>query len=294
MGFCYGRIYASTIRGLDVDRLAKGYAEVDYIFKRYCNVSTMKGDSIRWYQETYGDLDATSPSTLLSSRLGEPETLEAEWTRNTSYPKKYFVRSNISVEDIQSADLDVLRTTVRKLTRAIVKQVDAHIWDVMSESQSPSLIQTFATTAVGGDQWDAADYAADIMKDLMRAKKMIRNYDYDPEGAILMLDPTGYESLVNWLVSGKGTYWTEFGSEKIKTGEVMKICGLKVVVSNNVTTDYAMVFVPQRATTFKQYMPTKSVVIDEPGMHKEVRVWEAGVAYNTDPKAIVLITGINS
>ncbi|KKM65118.1 hypothetical protein LCGC14_1494570 [marine sediment metagenome] len=41
----------------------------------------------------------------------------------------------------------------------------------MTEDQSPSAIQDFATTAVGGDQWDAANYAADIIKDFNRAHR---------------------------------------------------------------------------------------------------------------------------
>ena len=139
----------ANIRGLDIDKLAKGFAEEEYIFKKDCMVSNMKGDSIRWYQDD-GEVNAVSPSTTSNvARLAVPDTLEPTWTRNTSYPKKYMVRSHISVEDIKSADLDVLKTTIRKLTRNIVRGVDSDIWDVMTESQSPSNIQTFATTAFG-------------------------------------------------------------------------------------------------------------------------------------------------
>jgi hypothetical protein len=279
------------IRGLDIDRLAKGFAEESYVFKSDCQVSSMGGDSIRWFQKTAGTLTATTPSATKNvSPLSKPATLEVSWTRNTSYPKKYFVEGFISMEDINSAELDVLATTIRDLTKVIVRDVDSDIWDVMSESQSPSNIQTFATTAVGGDQWDAADYAADIVKDLMRAKRMIKDYNYNPEGASLYLNPTDYESLVNWLISGKGSSIPGFSSEKVKSGVVMQILGLNVKVSNNVTDDYALVIVPKRATTFKQASATTSRVVKEEGIGSRIRVWESGIAYNTDPKAIVLIT----
>jgi len=279
------------IRGLDIDRLAKGFAEESYIFKNDCTVAPMKGDSIRWFQKTAGTLTATAPSTTKNvSPLSRPTTLEVSWTRNTSYPKKYFVEGFISMEDINGAELDVLATTVRDLTLVVTRDIDADIWDVMTESQSPTNIQTFATTAVGGDQWDAANYAADIVKDLMHAKKLIRDYNYNPEGASLYLSPKDYESLVNWLISGKGSSIPGFSSEKIKTGVVMNILGLNVKVSNNVTDDYAAVVVPKRATTYREKYPITSRVIKEEGIGSKIRVWASGIAYNTDPKAIVLIT----
>jgi hypothetical protein len=279
------------IRGLDIDRLAKGFAEEAYTFKNDCQVSSMSGDSIRWFSKTAGTLSATTPaSTKNVSPLSRPATLEVSWTRNTSYPKKYFVEGFISMEDIAGAELDVLATTVRDLTRVVARDVDSDIWDVMTESQSPVNIQTFATTAVGGDQWDAASYAADIVKDLMHAKKLIRDYNYNPEGASLYVSPTDYKSIVTWLISGKGSSIPNFSSEKIKNGSVMELLGLNIKVSNNVTDDYALVIVPQRATTFKQQSGMTSRVVKEEGIGSRIRVWEAGIAYNTDPKAIVLIT----
>ena len=279
------------IRGLDIDRLAKGFAEEQYIFKADCQVSSMSGDSIRWFQKTAGTLEATSPSATKNvSPLSKPATLEVSWTRNTSYIKKYFVEGFISMEDINTAELDVLATTVRDLTRVIVRDVDSDIWDVMTESQSPSLIQTFATTAVGGDQWDAANYAADIIADLMNAKRLIWAQNYDPEGASLYVSPKDYTSIVNWLISGKGSSIPGFSSEKIKSGVVMNLLGLNVKVSTNVTADYALVIVPKKATTFKQGQGTTARVVKDEGIGSRVRVWESGIAYNTDPKAIVLIS----
>lgn len=285
----------SEIRGLDIDKLAKGFAEEEYIFKSECQVSSTSADQIRWYRKTAGTLSATAPAAIKNtSPLSTPATLEVSWTRDTSYVKEYKVEGFISDRDIRTADLDVLATTVRDLTRAIVAAVDSDIWDVMSEGQSPTNIQYFATTAVGGDQWDAANYAADIIKDLNHAKKLIWDYNYNPEGATLFVHPTGYEAIVNWLISGKGSSIPGFSSEKIKNGVVLQLLGLNIKVSNNVTTDYAMVVVPQRACTFKQLTPTTAVTIDEKLVGKKIRVREEGISYVTDPKAIVLITDINT
>lgn len=278
------------IRGLDIDKVAKGFAEEDYIFKGDCQVSSMSGDSIRWYQKTAGGLTAVAPSATKNvSPLTTPTTLEVEWTRNTSYIKKYMVEGFISKEDIKMADLDVLATSVRDLTRAIVRDVDADIWDIMTESQSPTNVQTFATTAVGGDQWDAPS-GQDIVADLMRAKRLIWQENYNPEGASLYVSPTDYESIVNWLISTKGSSIPNFSSEKIKSGVVGSLMGLNIKVSNNVTADFALVIVPKRACTFKQGDSTTARVIEEPGIGSKIRVWESGIAYMTDPKAAVVIS----
>lgn len=288
-------IEMQDLRGLDIDKIAKGFAEESYVFKNDCTQASMTGDSIRWFQKTAGTLAAVAPSAIANvSPLSVPATLEVSWTRNTSYPKKYFVEGFISKEDISSTEVDVLATTLRDLTTAITSAVDADIWDVMTESQTPVNIQTFATTAVGGDQWDAAMYAADIVKDLMNAKRLIAVENYNPEGATLFLNPYDYTSLVNWLISGKGSSIPNFSSEKINSGVVMSILGLNIKVSNNVTTDYALVVVPQRATTWRTQFGITARTIEEVGIGTKIRVWEAGIAYNTDPKAIVLITDTKS
>lgn len=88
----------------------------------------------------------------------------------------------------------------------------------------------------------------------------------------------------------KGSSIPQFASQKVEQGVVMEILGLRVVVSENVTTDYALVFVPQRAATWKSFMQISSAVIDDPGIGKKIRVWEEGECLLTDPKAVCLIT----
>ena len=79
-------------------------------------------------------------------------------------------------------------------------------------------------------------------------------------------------------------------SEKVKSGIVMEILGCNVVVSENATTDYVIQWVPSRAATWKAFVGMKSVVIDEPGIGKKIRVWEEGECLLTDPKSVHVIT----
>jgi hypothetical protein len=283
------------IRGLDIDKAVKGFALVEYIFKSDCLGSSTSGDSIRWYQETSADLTATSPQAISNvSPLSTFPTLEVTWTRNTSYVKKYAAEGFLSMEDMKSADIDVLARTLLRLTRAVVKQVDTRIFNVLTESLSPVNIQTFATTAVGGDQWDAASYAGNPIKDLLHAKYLIENQGYDATNLVCYLNPLDARNLIDWLIAGKGSSIPQFASEKVRTGVLMNLLGITIKISNNVTADNAVVFKPQTACTWKTMQDTTARVIEEAGIGSRVRVWEIGEAILTDPKAVVLITDLET
>ena len=125
-----------NIRGLDIDKTVKGFALTEYVFKTYLTQSTTSADSIRWYQETAADLTATTPSVVANiSPLSQFPTLEESWTRNTSYPRKYAAEGFISMEDMKSADIDVVARTLLRLTRAVTKQIDTRIFNVLTENQ---------------------------------------------------------------------------------------------------------------------------------------------------------------
>lgn len=282
------------IYGLDIDRLAKGFGEFQYNFMSECTVVKFKGDSKRWFQKTAGTLTATAPSYIETSARARPEELRQSWTRNTSYVRTFMLESTMAEADIADAEIDVWLTTIRDLTEAVVKARDAHIWDVMSESQSPSNIQTFATTAQGGDQWDAANYAADPIVDILHAKKLMDDQGYDSEGSSLLLNTAGHKSLVSWLISGKGSSIPGYASQKITKGTVSQLLGVNIKKNLNVTTDYAMLIKPKRATTYAENLPLSSGIDRQALLSRTVRVVARGVAYNTDPKAIVLISDINT
>ena len=283
----------ADIRGIDIDKLAKGFADEQNIFKKFCTQTTTSAREIRWYQKTAGFLDSVDTTTITASQISNTSSksravaVEQSWTRQTSYVKKYFVESPMfSMEDINDCDVDVLATNVRDLVRAVENQVDQRIINVLTESYTPTTIQTTAATA---DGWDDAATGNPIA-DLLTAKQMIRAYGYDPEGAVLAINSIEHKNLLNFLISVKGSSIPSFASQKVESGVVMEILGLRVVVSENVTTDNAIVFVPQRAITWKSFMPITSSVIDDPGIGKKIRVWEEGAALLTDPKAVCLIT----
>lgn len=274
------------IRGLDIDKTVKGFALTEYIFKNDCNVTSMTGDSVRWYQETAADLTATTPATITNvSPLSTPATLEASWTRNTSYVRKYIVEGFISMEDAKSADIDVISRTLLRLTRAVTKQVDTRIWDILTESRSVVNINSVSSTAA----WDAGS-GQNPIEDILEALYDIESNGYDTSNAVLYLSPKDKRSLLTWLISGIGTYIPGFSSEAVRTGVLMSIVGCKVKVSPNVTADYAAVAIPGVSVTWKQHTSITSRAIEEPGIGTKLRVWEIGEAILTDPKTVSLIS----
>lgn len=276
------------IRGLSVDKTVKGFALTEYIFKNDCNISPMTGDSCRWYSETAADLTITLPSFVENiSPLSVFPTLEVSWTRHTSYVKKFAAECFMSMEDMKSADIDVFARQLLRLTRAVTQKVDAEIWGVMTEDQTPATINSVTTNA----PWNTVSWTGvDIIEDLMEAKMDISNYGYNPEGASLYLSPKDYKSMVTWLISSKGSSIPAFASDKVSTGTVMQILGLNVKVSLNVTASGAAVVIPNVACTWKEHTPITSKVIDDPGLGSKIRVWELGIPILTDPRAVTYIT----
>jgi len=281
------------IRGLDIDKLAKGFADEEIIFKRHVTVSKTKAREMRWYKKTSGYLDSVDTTGITASQIdntserGLPVVVEQSWTRQTSYVRKYFVESpTISEEDIKDSDIDILATNVRDLVRAVSRRIDTRIYNIITESQSPSDINTAAAVGTG---WDDATNG-DPVEDILVGKKNIRENGYNPEGCVIAMDPLAHQQLMTFLITTKGSSIPQFSSEKVRTGVVMELLGCNVVVSANVVTDSVAMWVPNRAATWKSFMPMTSVVVTDPGIGRKIRVWEEGECLLTDPKAVHLIT----
>jgi hypothetical protein len=278
------------LRGLSVDKLVKGFADEEIKLRNYVNVTNTPNRQIRWYQQTSGFLRAVTTSgitsgTIASSHKSLPQVQEQSWTRNNSYIKNFKIESPwFSIEDISDGDVDVLARNLKQLTRAVLHEEDLHIWDILSESQSASNIQSVSIT----HEWDDYSNCTPIV-DILNCKRLILNENYDPEGAILLLNSNVHTYLVNWLINTKGANIPAFASQKVVDGQVMEILGLRIVISNVVTADYGVVFIPNRAVTLKEFKPITSYVLDEPGVAKKVRIVLESVALLTDPKCVVLL-----
>lgn len=282
-----------TIRGINIDKLAKGFADEDNVFKQICNISSTTQRELRWWKKDSGFLDSVDTTGITASQIANtssrslPVVVEQGWTRQSSYIRKYFVESPlISMEDIKDTDIDILATNIRDLTRSVARQVDKRIYDVLTTDVGNST----AATAT----WDNATQAnVNIVKDLLTAKRKIRQAGYNPEGAFLLLTSLDHELMLTNLIFTKGSSIPEFSSEKMNSGVVMNLLGLRVIVSENVDADEAMVVVGQRALTWKSFMPIQAVTMEEKGIGTKIRCWEEGECFMSDINAASKITNLN-
>jgi len=284
----------ADIRGIDIDKLAKGFADEALVLKRWVTVSSTKAREIRWYKKTAGFLDSVDTTGITASQIANvaeraiPVVVEQSWTRQTSYVRKYFVESPlISIEDIKDCDIDILATNVRDLVKAVANQVDVRILAVLGDALGTG--GSVNTAAAVGTGWDDATNGNPVT-DITNGLEQIRTYRYDISDVAMYLHPTDYTHLLQWLISIKGANIPQFASEKVRSGVVAEILGVKIIVSANMSADTAIMFVPKRACTWKQFTGITSAVIDDPGIGKKIRVWEEGEAILTDPRAVHVIT----
>lgn len=278
------------IRGINIQKVATGFADEALKLRRFVSNSSTKAREIRWYKKTAGFLDSSDTTDITASQIANTSSksmfpvVEQSWTRTTSYIRKYAVTSPmLSIEDLKDNDVDILATNVRDLVRAVGNQVDIRIYAAITGDGS------LGTGAATADGWDDSA-TGDPIKDILLAKETIRIARYNPDGGVLYIHPTEHSHLVEFLISVKGSSIPNFSSEKIKSGVVMEILGLNVVVSLNATTDQALVFVRNTIGTWKTFMPLKTAIIDEPGIGKTIRVWEEGEFLVQNPGAGYLIT----
>jgi hypothetical protein len=289
-----------NIRGIDIDKLAKGFAEEDIVLKKFVTNTSTGARELRWYQKTAGFITATSPNQINNNAQGAlPSILEQSWTRQTSYVKKFIVESPLlSDEDIKDTDIDVLATNIHDLTRAIAHAVDKRIYDVIGEIShtgegTGTYSQVYTNTNAVAAAWNTASFTSvDMIADIMQAKAAIRAYAYDPEGCIAVMTPQQHKYLVDWLITQKGSSIPIFASSKVQDGVVMEFLGVRIVVNLVAVSGSIVMFTPQRSATWKSFVPITAAQVPDVGIGTKIRIWEEGECLLTDPKSVSVITGV--
>lgn len=278
----------AEIRGIDIVKLVEGFADVEVILKNYVRVIKTSNREIRYYSKTAGFL--TSPVTtgvttdmIETSSKAMPVVIEPSYTRATAYVKKFFASSPlISIEDLNDSDPDVWGDMIRDSAAAVNKKIDAHILTVMKAAGC-------LTGAATADGWNVPA-TADPIADLLTARDSIKAYGYNTNSLVAYMNNAEEKWFLAWLISTKGSSIPNFSSDKVETGKLMEILGIKIVVDSNCPTDTVTVFVPEKAVIYKEFMPLTSAIVNDEGIGKTVRVWAEGVAYRPNPYAVYTIT----
>jgi len=278
----------ADLRSENIERAVKGFALQNYKFKQLCMINSSGAWSESYYRETAADPTNVGNTNLKIPRLAKFPYLEPSWTKVTGYNEKYGGEGIISYEDGITNNVDVVARTLLRIARSITKAVDDEIWDVITESQSPSTINTYAITA--GYEWDAAVVAnRRPLNDLLQARKEIGidNHEIGDKGFVALSEADFAMLLSNESVRNAGQFYTADAS---RNGVVGRIVGLTVIVSNSVTNDNALVGIAKEGATWKSVVPLTIVTKYEPGISWTIRGWEIGHTQLVNPTMFCLIT----
>ncbi len=277
----------ALIRGLNIDRASKDMFEEALIFKKELKGESTGSRQIRWYQKTSGYLTATAPAKISNIAYGaRPFVLKRTWTRNTSYTKKYLLDSElIDMEDETDSDVQVFMNTAEDLVDAVANDLDGDIWDVVSENQSASNINGVTSTAA----WDAAS-GQNPYADVTEAEELIRKNTKRNPVLKIYLNAHDHKSLKDWLVTVKGSSIPGFSSQLIDNRPLLTFDTKQVIVSENVTVDFAMVANLERGAIYKEFMELRTWIITEEGIGRKIRIGTNGIALLVRPKYITLIS----
>ena len=269
-----------------VDSVIKQVAVRKYKFKQAVTISTTNAWKNTFFRETTDVLAGKTGNAVKGiPRGGAFPQAVVTWQEVAAYIEKYGLEDFIHYEDIITNDINVQRRTIYKITEGVVKAVDDEIWDVLTESQSPSAIESI--TIAEGYEWDAASAA--IIDDLLNAKQQIGENNYDTTNLMAFVSLKDHRSIINYL-AGKGAQFPSIGEDMARNGNVGKLAGIKLVVSNSVTASFALVVVPKVCGTWKQAVALSSDLKTEAFKGTRIRICEMGTTQLTDPLAVCLIT----
>jgi HK97 family phage major capsid protein len=278
----------ASLRKEYIDKAVKAVALMEYKLKTLCTIDKSEAWTESYYRET-NTTEATGGGTG-SPVNGIPQMapfpfIEPSWTKVSSVVKKYGAEYVISMETNESATIPILARAILRVSRTVAYSVDAAIEAAILAGAG----NTKSITA--GYEWDAATIAnRDPIKDILDAIQLIREDGFDAlnGNGYLVVNGTDYNNIIsNSKVINNPTFKS---ADVVSNGVVGQICGLKIMISEAVTADYAYVVIAKEALTWKEADALQVVTIEDPGKSILIRAWERGVCQVPSPNAICKIT----
>jgi len=267
----------SAVKAVNLD-LAK--------LKTLCTID--KSDA--WTESYYRETNADSTDGLTGSAIkGIPQMapfpfVEVTETKVSSVVLKYGDESIISLEMQQSATIPMLQRHILRMGRRVNWQIDVSINAALSAGYG----NTFTITA--GNEWDSATVAnRDPVYDILYGIQMLRVDGVDAlnGNGYLVVNGTDYTNIIS---NSKIVNHPTFQSiSPVENGQVARLAGLTIMISEAVTADQAYIVVKGEALVWKMSQPLQVVTIEDPGKSTLIRCWERGVVQIHSPNAICKI-----
>jgi len=274
-----------NLRKENISKIVTGFALQSYIFKESLIVNTSNSWKEKFFVETAADLTGGTGSAVRGvPRLANFPYGEVNFDPQTRSLEKYGMEGVISWEDARTNEIDVIARTLLRIGRAVAKAVDDEIYQQVTTNAGNTV------TVSAGNEWDSATIAnRDPIQNILDGQKLISqsNYDIYSSGE-LWLNPKDFANLMgNANVRNAGQFYT---ADATKKGRVGMLLSLKILVSNSVTADEAIILVAKESGTWKSAAPLTVVTIEDPGVKFTIRAWEVGVTQITNPNAICKIS----
>ncbi len=265
-----------TLRAENVDSLVKGFALQNFVMKQVLMTPKSSSWLESYYRETETDLVAIRGIPRLAGFPSDDVT----WEKDTAYMKKSGLESEIAIEDVLTNNIDVLARSLLRIGRGVVKVVDDAIYAILVADAGQS--DTASAT------WDYITRADRIPhEDIAKCMGKLSGKNYMAD--TIILHPTDFIYLItNDYVMDS---FDASGPDIMKNGNMGKILGLKILVTNSATEGTVLIVQSKVCGTYREVVPMTTSVEDKAGISKVVRAWEIGVPFVTDPNAICKLTG---
>ncbi len=276
----------ADLRKEHIDTAVKAVVKIEEKWKALCAVDTSSAWTESYFRETNDDdTDGGTGSPIKGVPQYAPfPFFDVTETKVSSVIQKYAGESVISLEAQQNATVPMLQRKIYRLGRKIIYQVDSAIHDDVETNFG----NTVAITA--GNEWDSATIAnRDPIKDFLDAIQTLRvdGIDALTGNGFIVLNGTDYTNVIsNTKVLNHPTY----ESGVMRNGQVGKLLGLRIVVSEVVTAESAYVLIAKQGMVWKQAEGMKVVTIIDPGKQTTIRAWERGVFQLQAPNEVCKIT----
>ena len=276
----------ADLRSENIDTAVKAVVKIEKVWKALCAVDSSSSYTESYFRETNDD---STDGGAFSPIRGVPEYapfpfFDVTETKYSSIIQKYAGEMIISLEASQYATIPMLQRKIYRLARKLIYQQDVAI----EAGVATDFGNTVAISV--GNEWDSATIAnRNPVKDILDAVQTLRVDGINALGGngYLVVNGQDYTNIIsNTKILNHPTY----ESGVMQNGQVGKILGLTIVVSEATTVDTAYVLVARQGMVWKsaQGLTTKTIV-DE-GKSTTIRAWERGVFQLQAPNEICKIT----
>jgi len=280
-------VHQKDIKGENINRAVQGITRLRAKLKQVAAQFSSSAWTETYYRETAGEIDIGDAGTGIAiqgtPRLAAFPYLQETWSKVSGRHEKFAGEGMISMEDTLTDAIDVQARTIERVGRAIANKVDLNIYTVLTAATSTSGV------VAAGDTWDSATLAnRDALGDITIGIAAMEANNIDVSGSgFLLLTPKDYGNLIRQTdIVNNPSFKT---ADVVTNGRVGQILGLNIIVSNNVTTDEAMI-VARGAVSWRSAQSQRTEVIVDPGIKITIRSWEIGHLQTVQPLGLYTIT----